>query len=459
MSETLESVLKMSPLTKAQRADLWDAYEEAADADALASKLATFQVPKEVKAKLWDLKAAGASQDALQTAQDVLGRNKREKASFGAMALHRTGLGGAIRFAPEIGATVGGIAGMAGGPAGVIAGATLGGMGGEALRQTGQRLTGQAAPATSGEAAAAIAGQGARQGTMQAAGVGLGAGMAKAAPWLLQRALKPTLSVLEEYRTTAPKVVRTLLDEGVSVTQSGLAKLQRLISTTNKEIKEAVANAPGLIPKERVAARVATTAQKVAQQTNPTKDLEAVGSTVEEFLNHPVYKGPLSVPEAQAMKVGTYKQIGKKYGQLSSAEVETQKALARGLREEIEAELPQIAGLNAREAELLVANEAVGRQVALSGNKDPVGFAWVTAHPATFLAALIDRQPVVKSMLANGMWKSAGAAAHVAPALIRAAAIALASSPNSVPESSLDMSPASTSHAGVGLPPETDRDY
>lgn len=262
----------------------------------------------------------------------------------------------------------------------------------------------------------------------QAAGEVIGAGMKAAAPWLMQKALKPAMGLLNEYKTTAPKLVQTLLDEGVSVTQGGLDKLQRLFDATNQEIRDAVANATGTIDKKNVAARALPTAVKVAQQVNPTKDLQAVGETVGEFLDHPILSGPtLSVPDAQAMKVGTYKAVGKKYGEVSSAAIETQKALARGLKEEIATEVPGIAGLNAKDSELMAALDAVGRRVALAGNKDPIGFAWVAAHPTTFLAALFDRSPAVKSMIARGLYQTAGAMAKVSPQLIRSAVTALAS--------------------------------
>jgi hypothetical protein len=60
MADSLEDILKRSPLTQKQRADLWDAYEGAGSEDELASALEKFQAPKEVKARLWDLKASSA---------------------------------------------------------------------------------------------------------------------------------------------------------------------------------------------------------------------------------------------------------------------------------------------------------------------------------------------------------------------------------------------------------------
>lgn len=54
--DQLETILRRSPLTQSQRADVWDAYQGAQDADDLATKLQDMSVPKQVKASLWDLK-------------------------------------------------------------------------------------------------------------------------------------------------------------------------------------------------------------------------------------------------------------------------------------------------------------------------------------------------------------------------------------------------------------------
>lgn len=288
-------------------------------------------------------------------------------------------------------------------------------------------LGGEDAPADFGEAAKRAAIQGTIGGIIPGAGMAAEKVLRGGATRLMQSALKPTQAVLEEYRTTPTKLVKTLLDEGVNVTQGGLTKLQGLLQATNQEIREAVRNAPGMIPKERVAAQVASTASRAAKQVNPKSDLKAVGKVVEDFMDHPVYKGDLTVAEAQALKQGTYRQIGAKYGEQAAASTEAQKALARGLKEEIAAEVPTIQALNARDSQLMAATDAVGRRVAQAGNRDPVGFAWVTQAPVTFLAALMDRSPVVKSMLAHGMYKSASQATKVPESAIRAAVAAIAS--------------------------------
>lgn len=56
-ADPLEAILRRSPLTNAQRADVWDAYESSDNEDELATRLEALKIPKQVKASLWDLKA------------------------------------------------------------------------------------------------------------------------------------------------------------------------------------------------------------------------------------------------------------------------------------------------------------------------------------------------------------------------------------------------------------------
>lgn len=342
---------------------------------------------------------------------------------------------------PTLGGAAGGIVGGIGGTVagmgvggvpGAIGGAALGGGAGEALRQLVDRLRGAKAPASAGEAAHGIGSEGAMQAIYELGGQGVGraagAGLERAAPWLMQKALKPTQSVVKEYRTSGRALAQTLLDEGVNVTEGGLAKLQKLFDETNAAIGTKIADSTATIDKSAVASHVPEVAAQHARQVNPTADLEAIKAVLDEFMKHPGHPGTTLLPtEAQAMKRGTYQQIGKKYGQVSSAGIEAQKGLARGLKEELAAKVPGVAELNARDSKLMGAMDAVGQRVATAGNRDPVGFAWVTQNPTTFIASLIDRSNAVKSLIARGLYDAAGRAAGVSPQLIRGAMAAIAS--------------------------------
>lgn len=352
-------------------------------------------------------------------------------------------LGRVTRAIPAIGGLVGGLAGG-------IPGAALGGAAGEGYRQLVQHagdlpgavrdiarnvvsqpqatLRGFLEGAGTGTVAATT--QAGIQGGAQAVGILAGKGMTAGAGRLMQSALKPGLKMLlRGIKAGDPiqPVVKTLLDEGINVSAGGVAKLNRLLSATNDEISDAVAGATGSVAPVRVASRLSETARGFANQVNPEADLAAVSQAGEEFLSHPSVVGAtMSVPQAQAMKVGTYRQLAGKYGELKSASVEAQKALARGLKEEIAKEVPSLEALNAREGGLIEALQAVSRRAGLQGNRDPVGFAWVTSHPMTFLAALFDRWPAVKSLVARGLYAAAGTTAQVSPQLIRTAVLAIA---------------------------------
>lgn len=327
---------------------------------------------------------------------------------------------------PTVGGTVGGIAGTAGGPLGSVGGAALGGMAGEAYKELINRARGRRAPATVGDAATAMASEGAWQGGAQVAGAAVAPVARAVGARVMQSAVKPGLRLLKKASGDTPRVVQTLLDEGINVTPGGVEQLKGLIGGVNQRIGSAIQQTPGQVTPLRVTSRLTDTARRYGQQVNPQPDLESISRVGENFLE--AHGGrALALPEAQALKVGTYARLGEKYGTEAAAGIEAEKALARGLKEEIASQVPGVSALNAREGRLLEALDAVGRRVAVAGNRDPIGFAWVAHNPTTFLAALIDRSPTVKSLIARGLYNHAGQIAQVPPALIRVAVHALAS--------------------------------
>lgn len=354
----------------------------------------------------------------------------------------------AADWLPAAGGVVGGVLGGIGGTAfgmgfggvpGATGGAALGGAAGEAARQLVDRAIGAPAPSTSAAAATGIAKQAALQGGSELVGAGIGKVAAPvmrgAGQVLMQTALKPgwKAAATAVRSGEVPTVVKTLLDEGVNVTPGGVRKLNTLLDASNQDIKAAVASLPGEVNPFKVTSRLAQTARTFANQVNPTADLRAVSDAGNQFLE--TVPRPLTMGAAQEMKQGTYRQLEKKYGQLGSAEVESQKALARGLKEELAAEAQKqgidLTGLNAREGQLMEAKNALARRVLTTGNANPAGFAMAaTYRPMTFLAALMDRSPLVKSLLARGLYNQAGYAAGVAPQLVRAAVSAVASAPD-----------------------------
>lgn len=350
----------------------------------------------------------------------------------------------AVDWLPTATGAVGGLIGSTAGPLGAVAGAALGGAAGQAVKGTVQAArTGQDAPSLA-EAGKAVAGQAALQGGAEAGGRAIGAGMAAAGPALMQSAVKPGLKATARalFGGTATEdlpIVKTLLKEGVNVSPGGIAKLDRIISASNDEIKAAIAHAKGLIYPEAVAARVDPVIARASQQVNPVGDVAAAKDAAREFLtsrggpNLPAT--PLTVPEAQALKTGTYQSLKEKaYGELKAPAIEAQKALARGLKEDIEQQAAQsgidIATPNAREGAVITAKEAIAKRLAAAGNRDPGSLAWLAHNPTAGLLFVMERSPAVKSMLARGLYQSAGAASGVSPQVIRGLVEALTSQQN-----------------------------
>lgn len=345
-----------------------------------------------------------------------------------------------LKYLPAVGGTIGGLTGG-------IPGAALGGAAGQGfqtLLNHFKELAGAAKDVSNNPAldsikgAAAGAGEGAlaagKQAALQGAVQGLGdlaikPGLSYLGQRFMQSAVKPGLKSATRALAageTTPPIVQTLLDQGVNVTAGGYRKLQTLLNATNDEISAAIAPINAGITPIKVAGRLRDTARTFAEQVNPQADLEAISHVGENFLETQAHRATMPIQEAQVMKVGTYNRLGEKYGQMSAAGIEAEKGLARGLKEEIANEVPDVSALNAKEGKLLEALYAVGKRVALSGNANPVGIAWAAHNPTTFLAALMERSPAVQSMLARGMYSGAAGAAGVSEAAIRAAVSSLA---------------------------------
>ena len=238
--------------------------------------------------------------------------------------------------------------------------------------------------------------------------LGGGAG-AKAAPALeagakiaMQSALKPTLNNLRSGK--AAKAIDTMLEGGFNATPGGVQAMKAEIAKLNDEIVSAISNSPATVDKNAVASRLMDSLKKFSMQVNPNSDVKAIEKAWTEFLDHPVLAGQRTMPvqTAQEMKQATYRALGEKsYGELKGAEVEAQKQLARGLKEEIAAAVPQIAGLNKKESELINALSIAERRALMDGNKNIGGLAWLSHNPSAWAAFMADKSALFKSLVAR----------------------------------------------------------
>jgi len=167
-------------------------------------------------------------------------------------------------------------------------------------------------------------------------------------------------------------MVRTGLENKIPISESGVRKLDSLVSDLNSKISDTIKAGDtegATVNKYKVASRLGETAEKFKTQVTPESDLNAVGEAGNEFLRNQ----PTEIPaaKAQEIKQGTYKQLkAKAYGELKSAAVESQKALARGIKEELAEQFPEIADLNAKESKLLGLDNALETAVNRVRNRN-----------------------------------------------------------------------------------------
>lgn len=240
----------------------------------------------------------------------------------------------------------------------------------------------------------------------------IAAPLTKASERVYQSTLKPPPG---SFTTPEVKVmVKTGLQEGIPVSPEGAQKLLGLVSQLNDAVSEEIANRPGArISPQAVAQRIEGVKSKFVNQVNASEDVAAIESSRQQFLREqgqrpgrpaippaptgildqygnpimgpetpataPRPASPMSAEKAQALKVGTYKQLSGKYGELSSATVEAQKALARGIKEELETQFPEIHDLNAREGRLIGLDEALERAVRRTQNRNPLSLGGTIA--------------------------------------------------------------------------------
>jgi hypothetical protein len=248
---------------------------------------------------------------------------------------------------------------------------------------------------------------------------------------LMQSALKPSAAgspAKAGARNAA--AVDTMLEKGINVTPGGANKLQGMIDAINAKIDPLIANSKLRVNKQAAADRAKDTLNDFMYQVDSAKDLAAIQQVYDNFMNKdPLTAGrsTIPVPVAQEIKKGTYRQLAGKYGEVGAAESEAQKAIARGLKEEIAKAIPAVRTLNAEESKMLNALPLVEKRLLVSANKNPMGLSILTLNPKKFAAAMADRSELFKSLVARMLYQTGKGVAATGPA---AAAGGVATSQN-----------------------------
>lgn len=238
-------------------------------------------------------------------------------------------------------------------------------------------------------------------------GTAVGGALRSGAERLMQSAVKPTLAQLKS--GDAAVATRVMLDQGINPTKAGVEKLRGLIDNTDDAISSAIQNSTATVDKGAVLNRLGGARSTFTMQAAPQADLAAIQSVEDAFRAHPMFSGPtIPVQAAQGLKRGTYKVLQGKFGEQGSAATEAQKALARGLKEEVAAAVPDVVPLNAKLSDLIKAHDVVERRALMEANKNPFGLSILAPSPGGVLGFMADRSAVLKALAARGMNAAAG---------------------------------------------------
>lgn len=205
------------------------------------------------------------------------------------------------------------------------------------------------------------------------------------------------------------RVAQTGLNEKVPISEYGFEKVKSLIDNLNNQINDVIQNGNSqgkTVDVNDIAKRLDGLKEQFTNQVNPNVDLGIIDNAKQEFLNHPkVVDGKLSVADAQAIKKGTYTRLNKKYGEQGSAEVEAQKQIARGIREELVNQFPELQQLNSREGGLIELQSALERRLAQLSKENKISLGSLAASNVAGLKGLIahivlQSPPIIKSRIA-----------------------------------------------------------
>jgi len=217
---------------------------------------------------------------------------------------------------------------------------------------------------------------------------------------LMRMAVKPTI---EQYRKGSGKAgVDALLDYGISPTEQGVDKIRSLLDELNDDIANRIQASTAMVDKNDVVSYLSDPMRAAMGQVDPLTDVNAVKNVATNFMNHPALPNQtFPVQTAQELKRGTYRALKNKYGQLGSAEEEAQKALARGLKDQVAKAVPEVSVLNAEEKKLLDALTVAERRALMSMNNNPAGLSLLANNKTAALGFMADRSTEFKALLAR----------------------------------------------------------
>lgn len=199
---------------------------------------------------------------------------------------------------------------------------------------------------------------------------------------LMESALKMKTALPPAERA---QIVETLLKNRVAVTDKGAERIGAKVAALQNKVAPIIekADAAGavidpydvVLRLDDVYPRYDTVTRRASQAPISRVGESFVAENTREVAPGVRASVPLTPSQAQAKKINTYRENSGAYESTSrtSAEKDALKALARGLKEEIERVAPGVSPVNAELSQLIPAQEWVNRALGRSGNWNPIG--------------------------------------------------------------------------------------
>lgn len=219
------------------------------------------------------------------------------------------------------------------------------------------------------------------------------------------------------------KRITTGLDEAILPTEKGLHKLWGRINDTNKAISDNIVDAARKgekINADMVVGKLDDLRSFYKNTLNPAPFLDEIDDIEKTFRD--AHGSKIPIDKAQKIKQNTYVLLKKHYGELKNLNIEAQKTLARGIKEEIAKLHPEINTLNKTDSALMSLEESIERATARIRNRDLIGLGVKTGTGVggavdvvtgmkgpgllTGLTTSILDTPVVKAMLSIVLHKA-----------------------------------------------------
>lgn len=204
-----------------------------------------------------------------------------------------------------------------------------------------------------------------------------------------------------------------MVEEGYNATHGGRAKMKGRVQELQADISQITNTSTNSISRQNAIRHIYDVFDKYDNALDAHGAWHDVATVMNQFLAHPNWAGRASMPvsAAQEMKALIYKDNANAYRpgtpQKSSPTVDAEKALARGLKEEIARAEPQVSLLNAEESQLLNALQVTKRMSTTEGriadnlSRHPFLVHALLKHPKLATAVMLNKSPAFKSMWAR----------------------------------------------------------